>query len=93
MDELQEFEALELCNYIPYTDCTAWETTRVLLSAQVDRKKTPKLTDIMKFPWDKKDPEEIYDNMSEEEQEQLRKRQRDYLRKLHENTMKQKDSD
>lgn len=82
MDELQEWEAIELLSNLAYVDCTSWEQTRILLSTQVDRKKTPKLTDIIKFPWDKKDPNDKWNNMTEKEQEEYRNKQREWLRQL-----------
>lgn len=53
MDSMQEWEVAELYGAIEYADYHTWEQTRLLLSCHVDHKKVKKLTDIMKFPWDK----------------------------------------
>ena len=52
MDKMQDWEVAELYNVIPFCDYAVWESTRMLLSTQVDHKKVKKLTDIMKFAWD-----------------------------------------
>lgn len=53
MDRMQEWEVADLYGVIDYADYHTWEQTRLLLSCYVDHKKVKKLTDIMKFPWDK----------------------------------------
>lgn len=53
MDKMQDWEVAELYNVIPFCDYALWESTRMLLSTQVDHKKVKKLTDIITFAWDK----------------------------------------
>ena len=53
MDKMQEYEIADFYSVLDYTDYQIWEQTRLLLSCHVDHKKVKKLTDIMKFPWDK----------------------------------------
>lgn len=53
MDKLQEWEAAELYRVISYSDYAIWESTRILLSPHIDRKKVRNVKDIMKFPWDR----------------------------------------
>ena len=53
MDKMQEYEIADFYSVLDYTDYQIWEQTRLLLSCHVDHRKVKKLTDIMKFPWDK----------------------------------------
>lgn len=53
MDKMEEWEMLELNDVVEYSGYTSWEQTRLLLSCYVDSKKVHKLSDIIKFPWDK----------------------------------------
>lgn len=53
MDKLEEWEVLEFYDIIDYSDFASWEQTRLLMSMNVDHKKVKKLSDIIKFPWDK----------------------------------------
>lgn len=53
MDDLQEWEAMELVNVIEFAYCPQWEMTRLLLLTQADKKKVKKVTDLIEFPWDK----------------------------------------
>lgn len=52
MEKLEDWETLELINYIQFANSQEWEMTRLLLSCYVDHKKVKKLTDIIQFPWD-----------------------------------------
>lgn len=54
MDELQDWEVQDIYNNLQYADCISWEQTRYLMYtiAQVNSRKSLKVTDIMKFSWD-----------------------------------------
>ncbi len=53
MDKMQPYEAAEFFRYLSYVDMNGWEQTRLLISCWVDHKNVEKLSDIIKFPWDK----------------------------------------
>jgi hypothetical protein len=52
MDNIQEWEIVELINTVQFSDAQQWEMTRLLLSCYVDKKKVKNITDIIQFPWD-----------------------------------------
>lgn len=52
MDKLEDWETIEIVNYIQYAYAPQWEMTRMILSCYADHKKVKKLTDIIEFPWD-----------------------------------------
>ncbi len=54
MDELEEWEAQDIIDCIPYSDKALWECTRgqMYMVAQINSKKKLKPTDIFKFAWD-----------------------------------------
>ena len=55
MDEMELWEAYILCENLQYCDRSVWEASRIIsyISAMPNSKKKLKLTDIIKFPWDK----------------------------------------
>jgi hypothetical protein len=93
MDTMQEWEVANFYDYINWSGYHTWEQTRLLLSCYVDHKKVSKITDIMRFAWDEKDPNEQYDELSEKDKESLRQKQREYLVKMAKDVFKKKDTD
>lgn len=53
MDNIEEWEAMELVNVIEFAYTPQWEMTRLLLMPNADKKKVKKVTDLIEFPWDK----------------------------------------
>ena len=52
MEELEEWQAIELVMMLEYAYMPQWEMTRALLMTQADPKKVKKATDLITFPWD-----------------------------------------
>lgn len=77
MDEMQYWEALELCNFLPYIDYASWEQTRILLSIHANKKKVRKLSDLMQFAWDRNKEETEITN---EQKERLKMMAESYLK-------------
>lgn len=87
MDDMQEWEVMELYDFIGYADYASWEQTRMLLSCYVDHKKIHKMSDIMKFPWDNDNKTDHDTEITNDEIGKLEKMAQNYL-----NAMKNKNT-
>ena len=81
MDKMEEWEVVELYDVVGYAEYSSWEQTRLILSCYADTKKVKKLSDIIKFPWDKDGQNDKSKEMTNEQRDKLRKMSEDYAKK------------
>ena len=60
MDRMQIYELTDIFENLPFMDVNSWEQTRlqVYTTSQIMSTKKLKLTDILKFPWEKEKEDE-----------------------------------
>lgn len=69
------YEAKNLLNYQHYVCQDEWEQTRFqsYITAQVNSTKRMKVTDLIEFPWEKEQSEEVKP-LTKEEREEMKRR-------------------
>lgn len=74
---MQPYEIETIFNHLYLTHKEEWEQTRLLtyMTAQVNSKKKLELTDILQFPWEKK---QHNTSISNEDIERLRNKSKEY---------------
>ena len=80
LDEMEWVEVNALFKYRHYGHKDAWEQARLItyMIAQVNSRKTLKLGDIIKFPWED-DADEQEQKVSAEDVKRLKQMAQDYL--------------
>lgn len=80
MDKCTLWEIEDIIEYIPYTDRNLWEASRInsYITAQTQSTKKLKVTDILKFEWDKGITEESITTISNEDIERLRNKAKEW---------------
>lgn len=80
LDEMEWIEVNALFKYRHYSHKDAWEQARLItyMVAQVNSRKTLKLSDILTFPWED-DADEKEQKVSAEDVKRLKQMAQDYL--------------
>ena len=75
LDEMEMYEAKNLLNYQHYAVQDEWEQTRFqsYITAQVNSTKRMKVTDLIEFPWEKEQSEDVKP-LTKEEREEMKRR-------------------
>ena len=80
MDKMQEYEVYMFYDNLKYANRPDWEQTRLIMYilAQTNSKKTLKITDLIKFPWDSEGEEAETIEDTQENRDKLRERAKQF---------------
>ena len=83
LDRMQWYEINAAMKYHYYSIKDGWEQARLIayMIAQVNSKRTLKMDEIVKFPWEEKDDEPAKTSITKEEIEQLERDAQEYLKR------------
>lgn len=88
MDKMEEWEVMEFYDVVTYSDYSAWEQTRLILSCYADHKKVKKLSDIIEFPWDRdKNNRDTDKEISKAQIDKMKKMSQEYLKYVNNETV------
>lgn len=82
LDNMEWYEINAAMKYNYYSCKSGWEQARLIayMVAQVNSKRTLKMEDIVKFPWEEDDDEPVKTTITKEEIEQLQREAEKYLK-------------
>lgn len=83
LDDMQMYEAKVAMKYGYYANKDAWEANRLTayITAQVNRKRKLKVTDLVTFPWEEENTAESDNRITKEDIERLQKQAENYLKR------------